>query len=166
MSFENSTVMIFIVQNPRSRHWDKMILRSTLTVRFDETKYNGLTCINMQQRIIFDQIFHFSKRSEKNIVSPPFVFICFVFRLLRLPWRHVSSAWEAPVLIEPLTTKADSATQYFVEHAILILVELDWGTTLYRDHCKFWGVMGFVTCLHFQTPHIRLQTIGLTLVQL
>lgn len=39
--------------------------------------------------------------------------ICFVFRPLSLQWRHVLSTWEAPILIMPITTKPDSATQSF-----------------------------------------------------
>ena len=86
--------------------------------------------------------------------------------LLRLLWRRMFSAWEALAL----TAKPDNVSQYFVGHAILILVELYWATVkttvLYRDHCNFWGVMGFVTCFHFQTPHIELQTAGRMLSQL
>lgn len=121
---------------------------------------------------------------HKKVVSPDIVwthkqqfissYICFfknIFSmvkcwLLRLLWGHMFSAWEAPAL----TAKPDNVSQCFVGHAILILVELYWATVkttvLYRDHCNFWGVMGFVTCFHFQTPHIKLQTAGRMLSQL
>lgn len=82
------------------------------------TWIRGSTCISLQSQKCWHQAYF---KQSKLIASFPFVFICFVFKLLTLAWRHVSSAWEAPVLIEPLTTEP---TKYFAEHAILILVEL------------------------------------------
>lgn len=59
------------------------------------------------------------------------------------------------------TNKLDSVSWYFVGHAVLILelypatVET---TDLYTDRRNSLRMVGFVTCFHFLTGHIKLQT--------